>query len=48
VLLASVVAGGLWDAWGPRVTFNAGAGFALLAWIGLLRYGRRAADLRRA
>ncbi len=48
VLLASVVAGGLWDAWGPRVTFHAGAGFALLAWIGLLRYGRRAANLRRA
>jgi MFS family permease len=48
LLLASVLAGWLWDAWGPRFTFHAGAGFALLAWVGLLRYGGRAADLRRA
>lgn len=37
MLLASVVAGGLWDAFGPGATFWAGAGFAglsllLLAW----------------
>jgi MFS family permease len=37
MLLASVVAGGLWDAFGPATTFWAGAGFSglsllLLAW----------------
>lgn len=36
MLAASVVAGGLWDHFGPRVTFLAGATFAAVALIGLL------------
>ncbi len=36
LLLASVIAGALWDAVGPQGTFMAGAGFALLTLIGLL------------
>lgn len=36
MLAASVIAGSLWDAGGARVTFLAGAGFALIALIGLL------------
>ena len=36
VLLASVIAGGLWSAFGPAATFIAGAGFAALAAVGLL------------
>lgn len=35
LLAASVVAGGLWDAVGPKGTFLAGAGFAALAVAGL-------------
>lgn len=35
MLAASVIAGSLWDAGGARVTFLAGAGFALIALIGL-------------
>ena len=38
VLLASVIAGGLWSAFGPAATFIAGAGFAALAAAGLLLY----------
>ena len=38
VLLASVIAGGLWSAFGPTATFIAGAGFAALAAVGLLLY----------
>ena len=42
LLLASVIAGALWNAHGPELTFWAGAGFALLAGFGVL-----AVDLRR-
>jgi predicted MFS family arabinose efflux permease len=38
LLLASVVAGALWSAFGASATFNAGAGFAALAALGLLLY----------
>lgn len=38
LLLASVIAGALWSALGAPVTFLAGAGFALLAILGLLTY----------
>ena len=48
LLIASILAGWLWDAFGPRFTFYAGAAFALTAWIALLRHGGGAADLRRA
>jgi MFS family permease len=46
LLAASVLAGWLWDAFGPEFTFYAGAAFAAVAWVGFLRHGRRAADLR--
>jgi MFS family permease len=36
MLAASVIAGGLWDIAGPRGTFLAGAGFAVIALAGLL------------
>lgn len=36
MLAASVIAGGLWDAYGPRMTFLAGAAFTAIALIGLL------------
>ena len=36
LLIASVVAGGLWDAVGPRATFLGGATLAALALAGLL------------
>ncbi|MGE0768521.1 MAG: MFS transporter [Hyphomicrobiaceae bacterium] len=36
LLAASVIAGGLWDAIGPKGTFLAGAGFTALAVVGLL------------
>ncbi len=36
LLAASVIAGGLWDAIGPRGTFLAGAGFTAIAVAGLL------------
>ncbi len=45
LLVASGLAGWLWDAFGPRFTFYAGAAFTIIAWIGFLRYGRRAAAL---
>ena len=40
LLLASVIAGALWNAVGPSGTFIAGAGFALLAMVGLGVAGR--------
>jgi MFS family permease len=40
LLLASVIAGGLWNAVGPAGTFFAGGAFALLAMIGLGVAGR--------
>src|SRR5690606_26653563 len=36
LLLASVIAGVLWDAWGYQVTFLSGAAFAALTLIGLI------------
>ena len=36
VLAASIIAGALWDAAGPRATFLVGAAFTLLALLGLL------------
>jgi MFS family permease len=36
MLVASVLAGGLWDAYGPSATFLAGAGFTAVALIGLI------------
>ena len=47
LLIASGLAGWLWDAFGPRFTFYVGAAFTLIAWIGFLGYGRRAANLPR-
>jgi len=44
LLLASVIAGALWSAWGPAATFLAGGAFAAIAALGLLFYhyqGRR-------
>ncbi|MFN3350206.1 MFS transporter [Pseudorhodoplanes sp.] len=35
LLAASVIAGALWDAFGPQATFVAGAGFTALAMIGI-------------
>jgi MFS family permease len=39
MLAASVIAGALWDAYGPVGTFLAGLGFALAALVGLLTVG---------
>ncbi len=36
MLAASVVAGALWDVYGPAATFLAGLVFALVALLGLL------------
>ena len=41
-LVASILAGVLWDAIGPDATFLAGGGFAVLALIGFLAVRRRA------
>jgi MFS family permease len=41
MLAASVIAGGLWDIAGPRGTFLAGAGFAVVALAGLLALRRK-------
>lgn len=41
MLAASIVAGGLWDAFGSRATFLAGAGFAGLALLVLVPIARR-------
>jgi MFS family permease len=42
LLLASVIAGALWSAIGPKATFLAGAGFAAVSAIGLVALSRRA------
>lgn len=39
LLLASVLAGALWSVYGPAATFLAGAGFAVVAALGLLARG---------
>lgn len=44
MLVASVVAGGLWDAFGPVATFLAGAVFSAIALCGLWAYGQWAAS----
>ena len=36
MLAASIIAGALWDAYGPAGTFFAGLAFALVALLGLL------------
>ena len=48
LLVASILAGWLWDAVGPGYTFYAGAALTMIAWLALLRRGLRAGDLRRA
>src|SRR5262249_17282832 len=48
LLAASVVAGELWDAIGPAGTFLSGAGFTMLALIGLILVRRRLAEARQA
>jgi MFS family permease len=45
LLIASALAGALWDAFGPAVTFCAGAVFTLGAWIALARHGMPAGRL---
>lgn len=42
LLLASGIAGALWQAWGAPATFAAGAGFAAVAAVGVWASGRRA------
>jgi len=39
LLVASALAGWLWQAFGPAFTFYAGAAFTAIAWVGLSRYG---------
>lgn len=39
LLAASVIAGGLWSIAGPETTFYAGAGFAVVALLGLAAGG---------
>ncbi|MEO8305387.1 MAG: MFS transporter [Betaproteobacteria bacterium] len=46
LLVASVLAGWLWDNFGPGFTFYAGAALTSIAWIALLRHGRVATELR--
>jgi len=43
MLVASIIAGGLWDVAGPQGTFLAGAGFAIIALAGLLAVRGRVA-----
>jgi MFS family permease len=43
LLAASVIAGALWDVYGPVGTFLAGLGFALVALVGLLAIGNQLA-----
>ena len=40
LLAASVLAGWLWDAFGPAQTFYAGAMFTVLSWVALMVRGR--------
>jgi MFS family permease len=43
ILIASVLAGALWDLYGPAATFLAGAVFTVLAFVGFVIVQRRAA-----
>jgi MFS family permease len=45
LLLASVIAGALWSAYGPTATFLSGAAFAAVALMGLLFYREKAGSL---
>ncbi|HEY3181061.1 MAG TPA: MFS transporter [Casimicrobiaceae bacterium] len=47
LLIASALAGWLWDAYGPRFTFYAGAVFTAIALIALLARGRKVGSLER-
>jgi len=47
LLVASALAGGLWDVFGPAVTFYASAALTAAAWIALVRHGGTAAELRK-
>jgi MFS family permease len=47
LLIASALAGWLWDAYGPRFTFYAGAAFTVIALIGLMTRGRDIGRLER-
>lgn len=42
LLIASVLAGWLWQAFGPGLTFYAGAGFSALSWVALILRQRNA------
>ncbi|MEJ2688684.1 MAG: MFS transporter [Deltaproteobacteria bacterium] len=46
LLLASVVAGALWSAFGAPATFLTGAAFAMLTMIGILAYPKKAPPVR--
>ena len=48
LLVASVLAGWLWDTFGPGVTFYVGAAFTAIAWIGLARFAGGTTELRQA
>jgi predicted MFS family arabinose efflux permease len=47
LLIASALAGWLWDAYGPRFTFCAGAAFTVIALMGLMTRGRNIGRLER-
>jgi MFS family permease len=47
MLVASVLAGLLWDHWGAPATFHAGAGFCLVTLAALLWNGQHKRRLRR-
>jgi MFS family permease len=47
LLIASALAGWLWDAYGPRFTFYAGAAFTVIALMGLMTRGRNIGRLGR-
>lgn len=44
MLLASVIAGGLWDGYGARITFYAGAALSLAALLTLTLFGGKCTD----
>ena len=46
LFVASVLAGWLWDTFGPGFTFYTGAALTLVAWTALSRYGQDATELR--
>lgn len=48
MLLASIIAGALWDYLGPQATFLAGAGFAAVAMLGILPLDRALKHRQRA